>query len=250
MKRSICGYQFLLMATIEPERDGQGKVREYSPRHASGQELSDAPFCRFAFPADQRRPGVYAVVVNDRVMYVGKTNNLSRRFGPGEYGHIVVPEPGNSQVTNRRVNHGILEAARRGDTVGVWFNATSDCDEIESTVIGRLDLPWNREAPSIERDHRPVSVESARKRWPSAIRDAETAKAALLRDRRRGEEMFTELLSAYPDDGWVFLKRAEAYEQLGSSQAASADYSRAEALLRYPGRKAEARAGVLRTRAG
>jgi hypothetical protein len=191
---------------------------------------------------------VYAVVVNDRVMYVGKTNNLSRRFGPGEYGHIVVPEPGNPQVTNRRVNHGILEAARRGDTVEVWFNPTSDRDTVEATVIGRLGLPWNRGAPGNETARGPVSAESARNRWPSAIRGAETAKATLLSDRTRGEQMFAELLSAYPDDGWLFLKRAEAYEQMGSSRAAAADYARAEALLPFPGRKAEAHAGLLRTR--
>jgi hypothetical protein len=199
-------------------------------------------------PTDHSRPGVYAVVVNDRVMYVGKTNNLSRRFGPGEYGHIVVPEPGNPQVTNRRVNHGILEAARRGDIVQVWFNPTSDRDAVEATLIGRLDLPWNREAPGNETGYQPVSSETARSRWPSAMRGAETAKATLINDRTRGERMFAELLIAYPDDGWVFLKRAEAYEHIGSFCEAAADCARAEALLPFPRRKAEAHAGLLRTR--
>jgi hypothetical protein len=74
------------------------------------------------------------------------------------------------------------------------------------------------------------------------------AKATLLTDRARGEQMFVELLNAYPKDGWVFLKRAEAYERLGQSRSAAADYGRAEELLPFPGRRAEARRGLVRTR--
>jgi hypothetical protein len=35
-------------------------------------------------------------------------------------------------VTNTLVNHGILEATRRGDTLQVWFHATSDRDAVEA----------------------------------------------------------------------------------------------------------------------
>jgi hypothetical protein len=247
-KRLICGHQFQLIATVNPERDDDGNVKTFSPRGSGGQELSDAPFCRFAFPPDQRRSGVYAIVVNDRVVYVGKTNNLSRRFGPGEYGHIVVPEPGNPQVPNRRVNHGVLEAASRGDAVQVWFHSTTELDSVEASIISRLDLPWNREAPCSESAHSALSTDSGRTRWPSAMRGAEMAKATLLTDRVRGEQMFIELLSAYPKDGWVFLKRAEAYERLGEFKTAAEDYGRAEALLPFRERKEDARRGLVRTR--
>jgi hypothetical protein len=180
-------------------------------------------------------------------MYIGKTNNLSRRFGPGEYGHIVVPAPGNPQVTNRRVNHGILEAAKRGATIEVWFHQTDQRDRVEAIVIERLELPWNREAPSGIRQQ-PMSAEAARVKWPSAMRGAAAAKSALLADRRQGEAEFAELLAGYPNDGWVYLKRAEAYEALGLLREASDDYTMAERFLPFPGRKAEARTGLARTR--
>lgn len=93
-----------------------------------------------------------------------------------------------------------------------------------------------------------MSAEAARVRWPSAIRGAAAAKAALLSDRRQGEAQFLELLAGYPTDGWVYMKRAEAYETLGLFREAFADYTIAERLLPYPGRKAEARAGLARTR--
>lgn len=150
MKRLTCGHQFVLITTIEPERE-ERRVRAFSPKGPDGRELSSAPFCRFGFPPHLSLAGVYAVTVNDRVVYVGKTNNLSRRWGPGEYGDIVVPKPGgNHQVTNRRVNHAILEAGQRGDVVQVWFHDTAEGDVIEGELIGKLDLSWNREGPEVE----------------------------------------------------------------------------------------------------
>jgi len=247
-KRLICGFPFVHVAALEPERDAHGTVREYSPLAPGGSALSDSPFCRFPFPGDRQVAGVYAVIVDDRAMYIGKTNNLSRRFGPGEYGHIVVPAPGNPQVTNRRVNHGILEAANRGAKIEVWFHQTDRRDDVESTVISRLELPWNREAPASSTLQPMSPGEAARAKWPSAMRGAAAAKAALLSNRQQGEAQFVELLAGYPDDGWVYMKRAEAYEQLGLLREAFADYGIAERLLPFPGRQAEARAGLARTR--
>ncbi len=249
MKRLICGHQFVLIATIDPDRDETGRVRVLSPKDAGGRELSDAPFCRFDFPLNIRTAGVYAVTVDDRVVYVGKTNSLSRRWGQGEYGSIVIPEPGNPQVTNRRVNHGILEAAQRGGVVQIWFHETADRDCVEASLIGKLDLVWNRQGPATE-ELATQSPSAGRNDWASVMRAADQAKTALRGDRARGEKLFAELLQAHPNDGMVYMKRAEAYEQAGDAVAATADYSRAERLVPFPGRKAEARAGLRRTNAG
>ncbi len=126
MRRLICGHQFILVTALEPERDLDGRVREFNPLGPNGRALSDAPFCRFRFPADRPESGVYAVTVTGRVVYVGKTSNLSRRFGPGQYGEIIVPAVPSEQTTNRRVNHGILEAVWAGHDTQVWFHRTGD----------------------------------------------------------------------------------------------------------------------------
>ena len=248
MKRLTCGFQFELVATIDPERDSGGAVREFNPGDQSGRALSDAPFCRFVFPTNLKVSGVYAITLNDRVVYVGKTNTLSRRFGHGEYGDIVVPKPGNPQVTNRRVNHGILDAARRGNVVQVWFHETTNRDTVEATLIGRLHPLWNRKSPSGVAGAANQAPSVSRSDWPSVIRAAEAAKAVFLTDRTRGEALFADLLEAHSLDGMVWLKRAQAYEQTGDTASAHADFARAEALLPFPGRKAEARAGLRRTR--
>lgn len=248
MKRLICGFLFSLVTTLEPERDLAGNLREFNPLDRDGRPLSDAPFCRFSFPADLNIAGVYAITQDDRVVYVGKTNNLSRRYGTGEYGHIVVPEPRNSQVTNRRVNHGILEAAQRGAAVQVWFHETTNRDAAEAAIIEKLDLPWNRQAPVINHTAAKPATVTNRPDWASVMRQAEAAKALLAQDRAQGERIFEGLIAANPRDGMVYLKRAEAFEKAGSMASAYLDYSRAEQLLPFPGRKAEARAGMQRTK--
>lgn len=248
--RLICGYQFRLVANLEAERDSRGNVVEFDPRGPVGGSLSDAPFCRFAFPTNLNRGGVYAVTVDDRPVYVGQTNNLSRRFGPGEYGHIEPPPPGSPQVTNRRVNHGILDASRRGQLVQVWFHESRDRDAVEGAVTGRLDLPWNREAPPPQLASQPPRPPQMRSRWASVLRAAGAAATLMITDRVAGERAFLELVSTNPDDGMVPLRRAEAYERLGLLSEAAADYQRAEQLLPFPTRKAEARAGLSRVGAG
>lgn len=214
MKRSICGYQFRLIATLEPERDEGGKLREYNPKDKYGRRLSDAPFCRFAFPDGFHLSGVYGITVDDRLVYVGQTNRLSRRFGPGEYGEIVAPDPIDSQTTNRRVNHRILESARLGSRVQVWFHQTAERHDIEALIIGRLDLAWNHGAPT-EAANASDKPKRHRQGWLSVTRDANAAKSQFLVDPAEGERQFDSLLRTHPSDGMVWLKRAEAYEQVG-----------------------------------
>lgn len=250
MKRLICGYLFSLITTLELERDSSGILREFNPLDRNGRPLSDAPFCRFAFPSDLHLAGVYAITQDDRVVYVGRTNDLSRRYGPGEYGHIVVPDPANSQVTNRRVNHGILEAGKRGMSVQVWFHETTRRDNTEAEIIKKLDLPWNRQSAGASDEVDGPTTKVGRSDWRLVMRQAEMAKATLRKDRSQGERLFADLIRANPNDGMVYLKRAEAYEQVGAMSTAHEDFLRAEQLLPFPGRKAEARAGAQRTGRG
>jgi hypothetical protein len=247
MKRLICGYQFRLVATLKPERDDCGKLREYNPRDKYGRHLSDAPFCKFVFPDAFHISGVYGIYVDDRIVYIGETNRLSRRFGPGEYGEIVAPDPVDSQTTNRRVNHGILEAARVGSRVNVWFHQTAERHNVEALIIGRLDLPWNHGAPA-EATNASDTPRRHRSDWRLVMRDADAAKSRFLVDRAQGELQFDSLLRMHPSDGMVWLKRAEAYEQSGDLTAASAAFARAEALLPLERWQGIARAGLQRTR--
>lgn len=80
----------------------------------------------------------------------------------------------------------------------------------------------------------------------AVARQAETAKATMLADRRQGQALFEQLLKDHPTDGMVYFKRAETYEALGDSRLAAADYRRALALFPNERWKEKARAGLRR----
>lgn len=68
------------------------------------------------------------------------------------------------------------------------------------------------------------------------------------RDRGRGELQFQQLLRRFPNDGMVYLQRAQAFEALGDLEASAADYERAAGLLKYPSWIQRARDGAVRVR--
>ena len=111
-------------------------------RHGRG------PFCRFKTRCLPHVRGVYALAVDDEVMYAGKTDDLALRWGPGGFGSI---SPANcfvgGQSTNCHVNHGILLATQAGSTVEIWFREEPDAERAERELIRRLSPAWNIQVP-------------------------------------------------------------------------------------------------------
>jgi len=151
-KRGWCGYEFLLVCPLGPDREESGQPREYLPQGAYRNAMSlplhrygAGPFCRFRIPANLHVGGVYLVTVNDAVHYVGECENLSSRFNMG-YGQI---SPRNcyrgGQPTNCRVNRLILEAVKRRHRIELWFQETSARHAVERELIAKLGPPWNRQ---------------------------------------------------------------------------------------------------------
>lgn len=147
MERKIGGYEFRLVATIEPRRDGAGRVIKYAHSPPDGKRLNrhgQGPFCRFDFPENWPYAGVYAITVDGVVVYVGESANLSTRFGPRGYGSIASREcMSDGQATNCKVNARIADAADCGSRVQVWFLQTEHRIEVERQVIADLKPPWN-----------------------------------------------------------------------------------------------------------
>ena len=89
-------------------RYAKADIKRLNP-HGTG------PFCRFITVGLPPGPGVYALTVDGVPTYVGKADNLARRWGPQGYGAI---SPANcydgGQPTNCRINHQIFNAARAG----------------------------------------------------------------------------------------------------------------------------------------
>lgn len=188
MDRTFGGHSFALVGVLDPERDRLGQIIEYTydlanvrvNAHGSG------PFCSFQLPNAATVAGVYAVTVRNELVYVGECQNLSARFGPGGYGHI---DPRNchadGQSTNCKVNVRVLQAAKFGFRINVWFLSTDRRFEIESDLIRDLRPPWN---PQRATGSRRVSAKDAPPTAGSnAVGFAETLDSAFKRaegDRR------------------------------------------------------------------
>lgn len=147
----VGGYPFTYICEIQPEKDTAGSVRAYLPqsRYRSAEHLAlnkygQGPFCRFKIPNHHHQRGVYALVSNNVVMYVGECVDLSRRYNMG-YGII---SPRNcfvgGQETNCRINHLIFQITQDGKVLSLWFYPTPNHKDIESKLLGSIHTQWNR----------------------------------------------------------------------------------------------------------
>ena len=146
---------FAHAATIEPERDPDGALLEFTPqsRYASVATMrlnryGSGPFCRFYLEGLPQTSGVYVVTVDNVSVYVGVAVNLAKRWGPAGYANIS-PKAcyENGQSTNCKVNKLILRAARDGCQIDLWTLENPDPAPIEARLIRRLDPPWNGHRP-------------------------------------------------------------------------------------------------------
>lgn len=155
VSRDFAGYAFDYIGPIQVERDLSGVVREFMPqsRYQNHRALplndhGTGPFCRFTIASAVHTSGVYVITLVEQPIYAGKCRHLARRFGPQGYGAI---QPKNcfagGQSTNCKVNNLILQHARRGQQVGLWFHAVAEPAPVERDVILKIGPPWNAQVP-------------------------------------------------------------------------------------------------------
>lgn len=144
------GVQFRFVCTIVPEGRG-GKIATFTPhkRYANPRGIplhawGSGPFCRFQIPPQAPESGVYVIVVNDEVKYVGETENLTNRFNNG-YGSIS-PRAcyTGGQSTNCHVNSLILVDATKGSRIELWFTPSTNRKGLETELIRTIRPLWNR----------------------------------------------------------------------------------------------------------
>lgn len=144
-------YEFNQICTIEPERNPDGSVKQYMPqsRYKNRKNLplnmyGKGPFGKFRIPNNYNVSGVYAVVVEGELKYIGECLNLSSRYNMG-YGII---SPRNcfvgGQETNCRLNNLIYQTANAGRKISLWFMQTKDYKAIERKLRASDPPEWNR----------------------------------------------------------------------------------------------------------
>ena len=147
----IGDYQFNKVCEIRVERMHDRSIREFMPqsRYKNRKNLSlhkygRGPYCKFKIPNYIRGCGVYALLINSSIMYVGECQDLSSRFNMG-YGII---SPRNcfvgGQQTNCRINNQILATAKANKQISLYFMETTNYKNIENKIRKSISPQWNR----------------------------------------------------------------------------------------------------------
>lgn len=148
--RSFGQYQFEFVCYIDVSKDARGGVQAHMPqgRYAKAQDTplnryGAGPFAKFKIPRNLKRAGVYAIVVDARLKYIGEAADLSARYNMG-YGNI---SPKNcykgGQETNCRLNNLIFQSATAGAGIALWFHETANYKAVERELRAELVPEWN-----------------------------------------------------------------------------------------------------------
>jgi hypothetical protein len=147
---TLGGRDFTFVGSLIPDRDASGAIAEVRPQarykkadvvplHPHGH----GPFCKFRISVPKGLTGVYALVVDGTVRYIGECQDLGKRFSSG-YGNI---SPKNcyegGQRTNCKINRRVLEVTQVGGRVDLYFHATAERKTVERQLLAGDLPPWN-----------------------------------------------------------------------------------------------------------
>lgn len=139
MTKTIGGYDFKYIDTINPEKDENGKLKtvKYNLSENEIHRFGGLEYCYFNVEGAQGKSGVYALFVDDELVYIGSTYNLAVRWSREQYGKIIAGEckRKNGLITNCNVNANICKAVKENKECKLYFYGTSDYKKIESEII-------------------------------------------------------------------------------------------------------------------
>lgn len=143
-------YTFALVESLVLERDQAGIVVEKRPQahyYKAGliplHKHGVGPFCKFGITVPIGLVGVYALLVDGMVCYIGECVDLRKRFSYG-YGNV---SPRNcykgGQGTNLKINRKVLEVVQASGRVDLYFYETSERKQVERQLLKACAPPWN-----------------------------------------------------------------------------------------------------------
>ena len=152
---NVNGRAFQFVETLQPLMDNNGSPILFFPqeRFLNKKNLplhffGRGAFCSFRIAKSKRLTGVYLLVVNDSIRYVGECENVCKRFNTG-YGNI---SPRNcylgGRTTNCKINRKLLDVVQSGGRVELYFLPTTDRKAVERELLSNHRPDWNgRQSP-------------------------------------------------------------------------------------------------------
>ena len=151
-QKIISEYQFQLVGKIKPNTNPDGTITEFQPqsRYENKKNLKlnkygSGSFCKFTIDRKySKKTGVYLILVDDFIRYVGECDDFFKRFGMG-YG-IISPRNcfDGGQSTNCRINSVILSELQLGKLVELYFLESNNRFKVEHEFIRSLKPSWNK----------------------------------------------------------------------------------------------------------
>lgn len=147
----LLGYRFSFVQAIIPECDESGHAIKYYPQneYKGNRKLhkyGDGAFCRFSIHTDNVA-GVYLLICEGELLYIGQTCNLNQRFNNsrfGSYGFITsVACYTGGQMTNCKINQLVLKYFEEKTPLQLYFLPTSRYKEIERFLLSHISTSFN-----------------------------------------------------------------------------------------------------------
>ena len=147
----LLGYRFSFIQSLIPECDKFGHAIKYYPqneyrRNRKLHKHGNGAFCRFNINAGNVA-GVYLLVSNDELLYIGQTCNINQRFNNsrfGSYGFITpVACYAGGQMTNCKINKLVLKYFEERPPIQLYFLPTSRHKEIERFLLSHISTLFN-----------------------------------------------------------------------------------------------------------
>ena len=148
---TLSGYHFLFIQSLIPDTDALGHALKFYPQmkykgHKPLHRFGLGPFCRFHI-TPLNLAGVYLLVSNDKILYIGQTRNLHQRFNNRCYGSYGFITPSacyqGGQSTNCKINHLVLHHFEIGQTLLLYFLQTTEHKRIERELLQLFHTPYN-----------------------------------------------------------------------------------------------------------
>ncbi|MEL7569353.1 MAG: GIY-YIG nuclease family protein [Eubacteriaceae bacterium] len=144
-------YDFEFVENISPIIDKKDSIREFFPQNGYKNEkklelnkYGAGSFCKFSIhPKWSGVSGVYAIYVDENLVYIGQCVDFAKRFNAG-YGSI---SPRNcyehGQSTNCKINKLILESAKNNKIISLYFYKTEKIMQVEDELIKFYNPQYN-----------------------------------------------------------------------------------------------------------
>ncbi len=147
----LLGYRFKFIQSLIPETDEQGRAIKFYPQneYKGNRKLhrhGNGAFCRFNVNAGNVA-GVYLLVCDGELLYIGQTCNLNQRFNNSRFGSYGVITPAacyeGGQTTNCKINHLILLQFEMRYPVQLYFLPTLEHKRIEKELLQNFFTLYN-----------------------------------------------------------------------------------------------------------